>query len=96
MDQDISTNIWMLASLVSFSSVSREADQHLAAVLSKKEHLQFPNNCKRCIVIDIEEADEQRCSDSDSKTCGRRVVDLQPIQNGFLHFSSVCFSLRFF
>ena len=48
------------------------------------------------IVIDIEEADEQRCSDSDSKTCGRRVVDLQPIQNGFLHFSSVCFSLRLF
>ena len=30
------------------------------------------------------------------KTCGRRVVDLQPIQNGFLYFSSICFSLRLF
>ena len=30
MDQDISTNIWMLATHVLFSSVSREADQHLS------------------------------------------------------------------
>ena len=63
-----------------------------AAILFKKQHLQFPNNCKRYNSYRYRRSGEQRCSDSVSKTCGRRVVDLQPIQNGFLHFSSVCFS----
>ena len=29
-------------------------------------------------------------------TFNRHVVDLQPIQNGFLHFSSACLSFRLF
>ena len=88
-----------------FGCLPRSFHFHLLVVRPSTSQLRFclRNNlynsqitARDVIVTDIEEADEQRCSVSDGKTFGRRVVDLWPIQNGFLHFSSVCSSFRLF
>ena len=97
VDQDISTNVWMLASLVSFSSFNREADQLLSCNSVYEKTFMIPKWMQEMLKLRISKKRMNKgVATQKVITFSKRVVDLQPTHNRFLHFSSLCLSLRLF
>ena len=96
-DQDISTNVWMLASLVSLSSFNREADQLLSCNSVYEKTFMIPKWMQEMLKLRISKKRMNKgVATQKVITFSKRVVDLQPTHNRFLHFSSLCSSLRLF
>ena len=96
-DQDISTNVWMLASLVSLSSFNREADQLLSCNSVYEKTFMIPKWMQEMLKLRISKKRMNKgVATQKVITFSKRVVDLQPTHNRFLHFSYLCLSLCLF